>query len=260
MIEEFFLATDNNGSCWDFTHRPKWRAGFWENVKGAYREYHGTNKPAPGRCEKRYSVPILTDVATLAQQIGIKDKEVNELRTLLNNAKIRAADLEAENKAKQTDIDTLNRSLSKKDERIADLEQRIVTLKREERHKEEQVSGLSRNVFNLESANKELQVQLETFKNDPNLRDLYFHMNSSCIPGSYIEGILKRLNKKFNFEGLKIEKDGIYETECGKKVYVCLQEGVYWQCYSPHFGHQLADVDGYIKGGKYKLVKRIGDL
>jgi hypothetical protein len=242
MIEEFFRATDWDGACWEYPTEPKWVFGFWHGDEHTRRPYHGTNKPEPGKCETRYSLPggcRISDIASMEYKLLEKEKEVNELRALLNNAKIRAADLESENKMLKQ-----HRESDKKDF----MDQR------------KSLSEAEARVQGLESANKELQVQLETFKNDPNLRDLYFHMKSICVPGSYIEGVLKRLNEKFNFEGFKIEKDGIYETECGKKVYVFLQEGVYWQCYSPHFGHQVVTESGSCMGGKIQLVKRIGDL
>jgi myosin heavy subunit len=403
MIEEFFRATDNNGSCWDFAHEPKWRAGFWENVKGVYREYRGPNKPAPGKCEKRYSVPAvhgISDISVLEQKLLKMEGEIHNLQCLLNNAKIRAADLESENKmlkqhresgakdhmdqsqrlrqaearvadlkhevdrlaqllmqqskahasvsklvneersrvadlksqnkAKQTDIDTLNRSLSEAQARVQGLESdceakqnaldesihllteemvKVSGLESASKQKATKIESLTTRlnkaqslVAGLESQCQAKQTEIETLNRSLNesqtcveqlkehqrnqakcivdmsarldrmqnhlskmpkpVEDLYLYVMNKCVSTSEIGRLAREVGQHYN--GFRIERTGIYETECGRKVYVFVRYDSKWRCFVEGYGSQLCNDDGVgesVDGApKFKLVKRSGDL
>lgn len=231
MIEEFYRATDNNGSCWDFSQEPKWRAGFWQSDNGEYTEYTGPNKPAPGKCEKRCSVPKvwgISDIATLEHLLIVKDREVNDLRTTLNGAMSRAADLESEVKNLKRHRDNQTKDIVDQSKRLAKAQDRVAE---------------------LEKQSKVMPKPVE---------EVYLRIKNTCLSTSKLGQLATEIGEYYN--PFRVERVGIYETKCGLKVYVYLKEGVDWHCHVEGYGHQIVTESGSCMDGKVQLVKRIGDL
>ena len=139
MIEQFYRATDNNGSCWDFNCEPKWVEDHWRPANHEYREYTGPNKPSPGKCEKRISVAAvcgLSDFGSLEHkllekehQLTAKEQQIVSLKVTLNDVTARAADLESGKRGEVNRLASLKVRLDKAQALVSGLESQVKQLK-----------------------------------------------------------------------------------------------------------------------------------